>query len=295
VFKDSNNDKAQMYAFAPAYYYKWNGTISENGSALVTASLGTDGTGRVTYKQIVEFGNALIDSIMNNEDLGIMSGDTLKAFGTDGIRQLKMIDDKYLTIPFYDEGMLAQIHNLTIAPSPTVDDDSIIISQTTEGTIVQDFKFTDITPDNLVTLPFLDSGMENPTPEYTMEATRLMSFYEVKDSKVRLVTSGTEIVTAVTVYGLDTDGEVIVNGLPEARPLIDLTEGANIEALISNGTTWTKFDWAPSLYIRSGSDLFHFGDLFNYTVVDSVVVGRIHDTALQSLFNTIGLNSVRSK
>lgn len=113
IYKDEDNEKAQIYTFKPTALGRFSGTKANTGSILIPVACPWAG-GQCTVKQAVDYINTFLDEILAEEDLGIMAGDILKAFGDGGVHRLLTIPDNYFVAPVYNEEMLQQIHNMNI-------------------------------------------------------------------------------------------------------------------------------------------------------------------------------------
>lgn len=126
IWADSADAKAQVYQFIPAYFFKYNETGSKFGGQLLatewcrwdTASSTFPSHDKpvqpVTFQQIQTYMNALIDALYMSEDIGIISGDILKAYGQGNLFKLTAVTEDYSVQPVYNEEVLNQIHNATI-------------------------------------------------------------------------------------------------------------------------------------------------------------------------------------
>lgn len=119
-----DNDKAQTYLYVPEVFYQYGLDTDGAGclvpldfndmdysSAIVYPSNSADGH---TLQTLISFGNSLIDPILMSEDMNVMSGDILKAFGPENVYKVASIDEKYTVLPTYSEEVLNQINNATL-------------------------------------------------------------------------------------------------------------------------------------------------------------------------------------
>lgn len=111
IYTDSMSRKAQTYFYYPANYLQFS-LDSSGAGQLQYVALPT----RATYAQLAAFGNSLLAPILSNEDMGIMGGDILKAFGAGGIVTPIAITEDYQVLPVYDQEVLSQMENLTVFP-----------------------------------------------------------------------------------------------------------------------------------------------------------------------------------
>lgn len=291
VWKDSADDKAQLYAMRFTHYYKWDGTQFDTGSALIpTAYIAA------TFLQIKAFGDSLLEALLANEDIGLMSGDTLKAFGENGCHSISGISEDYACIPKYDEMVLAQIHNANIMPRLIIASEagpnlasSGVIFQDTDGNIISKLFCEEIEGTNSRPSLLLDCGFNSPTPEYNMEATRLKACFsaieEVDGLDVMKISQcGTEIVQGFKVLANPEDSEPI--------PVAGFIAPTSTDELALSTVLVTVFDWAPIRYWYGDPVTqiwYPIGELFNYTILSLDNLAAMHECALLSLLEVPGM------
>lgn len=160
-YLDSESDKAQLYMFTPQGFFVYtepeSPTAGEKLWPLVYTEFVTKGTAPgpgLTYQDLVNFGNTLINPILASEDFNIMSGDTLKAFGDNGIIKVDVLATDYTVLPSYDEMVLSQIMNATMLGYPVTEGNNRY--QIVEATNSQNAPAGYLTSD-----PILRSGVSN--------------------------------------------------------------------------------------------------------------------------------------
>lgn len=117
VYKDSDNYKAQQYLFTPAWLYKYDETGSKFGGRLVPVVFPKDSAYPFTPWKFVDLKTnirSMIDAVAYSEDIGVMSGDILKAYGQGQLFKLEPVLPDYTVQPVYMEEVLNQIHNSTL-------------------------------------------------------------------------------------------------------------------------------------------------------------------------------------
>lgn len=117
-----NSSKAQTYMFVPSAFYRFMLDSTGAGKLAQTdfinpemVNVGPKLTLK-TFDQLVKFGDQLLDSVIAQEDFGIMSGDIMKAFPN----SYRIIDDitQDWQVPFdYSAEVLSQIENATVYSS----------------------------------------------------------------------------------------------------------------------------------------------------------------------------------
>lgn len=130
VFADGASDKAGLYMYYPydLLVYSPVGAEYDDLQPAFAESQGTPGlvahaigagnqnsdipdTNGLTFATVSKIVDQAIESIMSSEDLGIMSGDILKAFGENGVWKLVPIHEDFTVVPVFSEEVLDQIHN----------------------------------------------------------------------------------------------------------------------------------------------------------------------------------------
>lgn len=238
---DGSTAKAQTYMYVPWQFYQF-GYDGNGAGQLQLATLWKPYTNAQTdYYQakpqallkvsdVINFANSLLDPILANEDLNIMSGDILKAFGSEGVVKAAGIAEGYMVLPQYSQEVLSQIENATIFHGVTSD----TISQNVEvggGYLYSSgFGMRMITPypNTFASNPaivasgarrlagylindgkLLNFHHSNPTPEEVMVATRLTNTYSMP-STIQMSTD-TNFGALTMTMNLDAAGSEIVN------------------------------------------------------------------------------------
>lgn len=213
IYSDGTSPKSQLYAYVPAACRVYNETDSVNGGYLDTIPLAYySGTELMTFAKWVEITNKLLNALIGSEDIGIISGDILKAFGSDKTIVTPTVSDVYSVAPVYNEEVLSQFQNATIIngaiPHP---DKASVWNITQDPSIDQGI----IKYDPTFSIPFpgaangiasnanrlLSLNINDPKPGDTMVASRLMTITDVvggvttpsNATTVHCLTAGTEI------------------------------------------------------------------------------------------------------
>lgn len=301
IFLDRPSGKAQSYMFVPQGFYKYN-EVSGMGQL--------DWTDWNVAQNPLNFRKALrdyVDSflapIFASEDMGIMSGDILKAYGPSNLFAFMPIDENYTVIPTYAEGIMPQIHNCK-----PVDCTVGSITQDVDGVLHQSlltsapvFKWSN--PDFIINMP-----MENPTPEDVIYATRLCANKDLEHNRVGVM--GSEIIVRVYLWYLESgtphsipvpvdshyDALYATGQVPEFDSDIEYTVTADKIKLFGLVHQFNGFpimyrhflvaegtNWATATNKREVSTFFDC-DLQNFTVIKSDSMEAMHEAAIASEF-----------
>nr|AVD54026.1 capsid [Macaque picobirnavirus 2] len=217
IYADAPGPKAQMYLFKPAGFYMYK--FGELGKLVWTPM--AKGA-KLTLANLEGIAGKLIDPIMSDEDMGIMSGDILKAFGDSGIYKVAEMPEDYEIMPTYSTEVLSQIHNMTI----WTDEDEVDtnpawdITQnaeigggyltTTNNIVAVKSKFGTVDAPYGTALPsygfagerLIDLHSEHPTPDEVMVATRCTTAAQSIKSEVTS-TKGVKFTYTLSEVGAD--------------------------------------------------------------------------------------------
>lgn len=115
IYTEGTSAKDQMYFYSPAGFYKFINVGSSTSVPTLQMFEFPYQTARTT-DVIMEDLDTYIAPLLLSEDFGIMSGDILKAYGTEGIFKLSQIAEDYTVVPEFNIGVLEQMRNLDIVP-----------------------------------------------------------------------------------------------------------------------------------------------------------------------------------
>lgn len=331
TYRDAANMKSQIYGFVEDTVFKYDDSYevgTDNKTFAGLERVDTPWAGGSQAKCTVEgwtnFMNELINPILASEDMGIMSGDVLKAFGGNNLFIVAPIDPNYAIDPVYNPEVLTQIQNMTIvgavAEDTTVKRAGTLLTgdimqpvneNTGEGYLYSYPAFKDASAANQtnaamnVTMvdQMLTSLEEVPSKEFVTVATRLMNrmdyVYNSGDPEAQNVYYvdeshglSTEVVSHIemiynnhgNVVGSDLKGYGLVFGTVEGSFLPSPLQMASVLAALS------KFDWQPTVpiqYANSAENVYFVGfyqDTTNYSIMTSEDLTNIHDAVLMSEF-----------
>lgn len=312
IYRDGASIKSQYYMYVQAVFYQYNETANPNGGSLQPYQWLTDNGAVQKWSYYVDMVKALINSLIDSQDRGIIFGDILKAYGADKLYAIPEIGSDYTVEPIYDREVLSQIENATTfssVPSHIM----AILQDANTNRIYQQFCWitatsTSIPANGYGAFPkdiFINfHQLENPTPEQIMVATRLttsgMTWVGSYTSGqiVCPYAAGTEVVIGCTYYYYN------INSTSQALTLNNTGYGS---MLIPSGTSlannsmfyFTAFDWAPGYYVVNRPEITDFKtsgkimyseavqkimDYDNFSHIDVTTLMKMHTTAVYSEF-----------
>jgi hypothetical protein len=287
-----------MYMYNPAFVYRYEIDTSTGAGGLVPrpVTCGFDATtgaivkaGVRTFDQLKTIGDSLISALSTMQDINIMSGDIIKAYGEGALYKLNSIDANYAIGPVFSEEVLMQIHNTKFAGDQPVQGDDqggwtpslipLCVKQTTGvggGQLVFRPAFKHIR--NLCYNTLLNFWKEDVKPEDALVATRNMVAAEMFDeaNDVGFINAcGSELPLFMKIFKYTTAGLQVLDGI-----------GGGNNDTIANATDLATFNEYPlTLYVSTqGAPKFIFGEVSNYTVLTPNDISALHGCALLSMF-----------
>lgn len=332
IYKEGMSLKDQLYMFVPAGFYQYADPANLNfvpfvpGQLIIHTAQGStvsdfnvaDHT-EFTYSDLLNYGMDLLSTLFGSEDMGIMNGDILKAYGSEGILKLQELPENYSIDFVFDIAVLEQMKNayaveLTYASSNT-DAPNIIFRRDS---------FTKVNTKVTYNLPFfesnksvifgpyivsrpcvrnndIDSGnkwittqSEVVTPDLVMENSRLIpsitTSSELK-SGFLAVNAMTEVLVDTHYYQMNVDNTDLES---THFHVAYITYDKTVDR-IPSATDLCRvnaFRFHPFMYMIQQTntspvtyDVQLYSNIDNYTICDNDVIFRLNQTALMSLLN----------
>lgn len=297
VFTDSDSVRGQMYIYRAKASLKFSATAETTGGSLQQVLTPGEKGNSAGWNAIISHLEGLVDAVLQDEDMNIMSGDILKAYGRENCYTLEFIDENITINPVFNEDVLQQIENAFTyrgAEFELSTTNTYRVTQTA-GSSEKDSYLMTIEPSPAATVysgteVYFNSHKDHPTYENNIEWSRdnCVSSYD------------SEFVVGFTIYtnafnsnypGIDglKEGEVGFNSAY-------LTTGADIDTFIQMLELWEKFDWAPMIYLFTGNTTnssFHgvLADLKVYTIISRDTLSQIHDASAEGLLGKLTMSA----
>nr|UBJ26028.1 putative capsid protein [Rodent picobirnavirus] len=339
LFLDSNTTKAQTYIYVPSYYMQFalggeSGTVGMLKTMQAPGLISTAST-PAKVSDLINFANELMDPILSNEDMNIMSGDILKAFGNEGVVKLSGITEGEALLPNKVEEVLSQIENATVMPfnmAVYTIDQKVGVG---EGYLVPSYQFqttvqlptgvtTDAFESNLRALlgttnnnrAIMNFHWDGVTPEDVIVATRLTTVPQV--TQVSELTGAatitwnvaglsSEVITDARLFQVSTvPGEKYFSRSFAKFSFFDQTDAVNAYP-ISMCNILSNFDWSPDfqayiIHTPTGSNqqvisspMLSLRDTDNYTIISDVELENLATVCLLSQFSVPQMGTFSKK
>lgn len=317
LYTEGTSIKDQLYMYVP-YSFLQYGEVSEKGANLTSKAF-IKGT-PYTYDELLKYGNDLLNPLVASEDIGIMSGDILKAFGGN-ILKLASLPEVFEIMPVFDIGVLEQMHNATLIPyadySVTQEIDEAQLTtwlkagmgswglSNTQTRILTGYSVTNRSV-------YLTTTTADTSPELVMESSRLMARCDSTITSTNTssnvtfsnFTYGTEIPVLTTIWYFSGAGEQFqlnsksYDSFMCTIPSISYTDVKN-GAWASDITNYSQFRFAPLMPLWSGAvasastgnpylelyNGYYLGMIDNYAVLNKQDIARLHDAAVLNELN----------
>lgn len=299
VYKDSDIAKAQLYMFVPIGFYQLEETTSKYGTSLIRATDNRNAGNPATWFKFADMKsmmNILLSKLAYSEDIGVMSGDILKAYGQDKLFKLTPVDPDYTVVPVYNEEVLNQMHNSDANDYGDYNSVMKITQDPSTGFLVWNptviINRNHITKNHLINMPW-----ETVTPANTMVGTRLKVVLEPSSTPNQgyIKSCGTELIVGRVMFYLK-DG--IINPVMYTDNIAYLTVGSsNLVNELRALSMISQFDWHPLIELiytdTSGNEQYlgKLGDISNYTIMSDENLEQLNLTAIMSEFNIPQLGS----
>lgn len=316
VYVEGSSIKDQLYLMNPAGFHKF--TLEDETSA---GMLEYTSLPYMTVDNMLHYGSDMLARIIQSEDMNIMSGDILKAYGTGGILKLASLSPDYRIVPVNDPLVLSQFKNATAIygelKNLDIKQDSshgwLTFCPSVWSKVEGQGKADLARKHSLKTLMekrILSVDTSDPTPELVIEATRLMAVcddYWIPDESVAQavvqIHFGSEIATNARMwyYVFDDSGSPTLQYVSYGYETPALTTSANSCALaLRRVSMLNMFKFHPAMHTTIWADGSSEGtvttaegylafDVDNYAVLDCDVVKRMHEAAL---LNQFSVNSI---
>lgn len=223
IYEDENNGRSQMYILHPRKFYIWTEGADDEPTKLVAHNLqdlytpATVGyAGIRNMSQVQEIMDNVLSPLFGSEDVGLMNGDLIKAFGDGGMIKINPADTTPL-VPVHNDEVLEQIMNADVlANTAQVTFDNLDIVQDLSSLaagpqLSQDLTYTAVSgqaPRNAV--KSLLNAYDDLSSDRVITSTRFKFTTETipggsgaTANKEKITSCGTEIIVSATLWFKD--------------------------------------------------------------------------------------------
>lgn len=306
AFKDEDVTKSQFYMYNPAFLYEYQEGESQIGK-LVPTEVCCAHNGqyieerKLTFDEIRSVADSLLNALQYSEDVNIMSGDILKAYGRENLWTYDLIPEGYGVFPVYSQEILDQIHNTTFTGNhPVYHDgaemkDGLVGLEITQRTTVGDgaliYNPIFYGPKTLGYENVVDIHSEAPTPEEYMVATRNMLFGihdpNGREYDMKITCAGSDFCLFASVLSIDTQNSDDLMYTGFYGYMADNDDLAK-QVILSKFNKYPRY-----LYMVNNKPVGVMGEIDNYTLISEQDLFKVHETALLSQLGVPTLGFVK--
>jgi len=299
IYVDNDSPKEQYYLINPYDFAKYNPTYDANGGGInytsrITSPITSFAPGaNNSYDDVQTYVLDLIDSILGDEDCGIISGDILKAFPNDsGLFRPEAFGEDY-DLFLHSPEILQQIHNMSIIGSDVYVDG---YHQAPGGTGTAPYIIHDINANSASSLStgtcfaqnlMVDAFSRQPDAIEVVNCITLQPHVKVAYAGGNTF----RINTSTLVFDLIMPRSAYIYYTLAAGPVnitADIMRYGNNVSLTGpqipvSFSYLTNFDWHPITPKVYSGTLYIVGDIQNISFNTYEVAKRIHDNSMLSL------------
>lgn len=319
IYTEGTSIKDQLYMYNPNGFWQYSWDTTTQKGKLTLKGLPSF---LMSTQDLLDYGNNLLDPLIYDEDINIMSGDILKAYSTDKILKLAPLPTEYPILPLYNKEVLEQMQNATAVLQEWETSSNYVTcnieQDSTNGWLVSIPKATveskTATPDwkdnarmqalkTLTSDKIISTDTADVTPDITMENTRLVlgatGWTQVSPTKATInLICGSEIPVQVKYWynrvttsaqGLD---EISITPAVSAYPwmvAVDTDVVSNIGKLCMSGVFKYRTSQMLNVFKQDGATVnptFLEANLYsvvdNYAVISNDDLQKLHSAALMN-------------
>jgi hypothetical protein len=301
IYADTDNGKASFYVFDPDAF--WYFDLADTPE--LTAMRLLHKPEMMTFEQIREMGETILNALLNNEDFNIMSGDIMKAYSD--YAAVTVIDEDFTVVPVYDRDVLWAIHNANylyagdeVTPEGEkfldlfVDSCSVSQNMTEDPTVSNCLQFWNEVyfNDDIYTPNWLDGHLGLLTQDFVID----LPNDQPSAAAVGLVTRfKLGITPRMEKEGLFGTLDSVQSEIITTAQMITEPRGPFVPVNYSNLSAVAKFDYHPfissasgrsdgvALFVSSNGDPY-VGDVTNITAMTRATKANIDMAQMLDLF-----------
>lgn len=213
IYTEGTSVRDQLYMFAPDGFWVYEegsgGGVNAAGHLNYTPfrnptdSSGSNPNNLFTVDKLIEFGQQMIIPLLGSEDIAILAGDIIKAFGSNNLITLTNLPEDYMLTPIRDDAVLEQFKNATIfgacakgATGTNTHPTSFKVNNNITQTVGVNTASIVSAPQIVMTFGGMSAGSGSPNSSYNSRVIELLrSVYESK----RILTTYQDVASEDTI------------------------------------------------------------------------------------------------
>lgn len=299
IYSEGESIKDQLYLYTPAGFMIYDETSSTTGGMLKMKAFDSVG---YTVDQLIKYGDDMLNAIIGSEDMNVISGDILKAYGQEGLLKLATMPEVYTVLPVTDLAVLEQMQNATFLDVSYSNINSVQLEQSSShkntfslvgGVKIKAYS-SSIALDSATDNFMCNTILTDPQAPDIMERTRLQcSLQFIDETEGVYVYNATEVVRKVQIF-TNNGNNPVIDDLPAAVMIPTAPTLQQVQSYLDVHCKAETFKFHPKMWYFVNNGLLNFAmDTDNYAVYDEAVLSRMNEAAVLSLFHTHTINIVR--
>lgn len=295
LYSEGESVKDQLYMYVPEGFMVYSETTEQTGGSLEYSSFFGGLSALKTVDQLIAYGNSLLQPILMSEDMNIMSGDILKAYGRDGILTLQTVPEILEIMPTTDLAVLEQFQNANFIgsvpqkvhvyqPSTPSRQGSLWTEIQLDGSLASGQRAEAATSIHPLTTILTDPG-----PGDVMERTRLMASYSYAEDSGNaniFINCASEFATRLLMWSVTSQGVTSMKAIGSFVQLGGSTTTAVLVEYLNQHCELENFKFHPAVYYWNNNVFLNLAlDFDNFTLIHDSSLIRMNEAAMLSLFN----------
>lgn len=319
IYTEGTSAKDQLYLYVPSGYYQL--AFDTDGAFRLDVQQFNGPNAGYTVEQLIAMLNGMLDPMLANEDINIMSGDIIKAYGEGGVLKYGRIDENYVVTPQMNIPVLEQMKNAIAVPAYLQSANLSVYQDATKGYLVSNPVYSfpenesptvlkskaDVEMTAFAENRILVTTTEFVDPSLVLENTRLMlgASYDATENELRFY-GCTEICTGISVLTLSRENPqgTVTNKFNSYTGVFDPDSGVSLPPAYWGGmfAAVRAFDFTPMLaWVVFSEDtgngygiksIHRSFDYDNYAVLTWQDLQRMHEACLLNMLYVPSIGSV---
>lgn len=304
IYVDSETVNAQTYVMYPVgiHIYGEGPNGDKTGAGKLEYYKFNPKSKLLTFEELKTIGNNLLENLITSEDIGIMSGDIMKAYGLENCAAISTLPEDYVVIPTYDLDMLTQIENATVNGAAGMEEATIfdVTQDVSNGLLlykpaIKNTLMDDVAVEVYAADRILNYHTTDVKPEMNVLATRFAHTCwtnPVHQGYQDITACGTEIIVSckVAIYELDSIKGVMKLSYTTVPGLVThVKDRSELAISLRELEMIQDFSYHPYASITGDIDNQNYTmrqfSLDKFLTVSTDELSRMHEAAAYAMFD----------
>lgn len=304
IFVDEDIAKAQYIVVVPHHLWKFEYDSSVGKGRVVTMYIQTNQPGSMTFENLREITENLLNPIFADEDFGTISGYLSRTFGgNENAYNIESWDDSPIQFE-YSKEFLEKMHNMCVGGSNLNSWANFEITQETDAFLNPYLKFNPT---------YTPTGVFQKSSAKRCCGNRILDFYDAEISSDQILSAsrwmfslkdvdgegnsyqfdslGADFIPDITLFWFDNQTNDLVYQSYDTTLPMKFSAGTTIVmediTFFKGYMAMTKWNYAPIVVVLDEEYNFIglLGDFGNYTILSRDQLYKLNSCAIEGLFN----------